>query len=64
MKMTTDDISLAIHSEVLRRCNTEWAKISTDLSNDLIERCDDVEDFIQDLVSEFEDRIQEEISKK
>ena len=58
--MTTDDISLQIHSEVLRRCGTEWAKISTDLSNDLIEMCDEVEDFIQDIVSEFEDRIEEE----
>ena len=62
--MNIDDISSAIHKEVLNKCGTEWAKISTELSNDLINRCDDVEDFIQDIVDEFEERIMEEVKNK
>ena len=60
----SEDIDIMIQQEVLSRCGKPLAKISSDLCNDLLERCSEVEDLILTIKDEFEERIEKDKGEK
>lgn len=50
------DLSLQIHEEILKQLGTEWAKVTTDFSNQIVEEADELD-------SELNDRIREVVER-
>ena len=50
------DLSLQIHEEILKQLGTEWAKVTTDFSNQIVEEAEELD-------SELNDRIREVVER-
>ena len=55
------DLSLQIHEEILKQLGTEWAKVTTDFSNQIVEESEELDselnDRIREVVKEYTDKV-------
>jgi len=55
------DLSLQIYEEILKQLGTEWAKVTTDFSDQIVEEAEELDSELNDRIREVVERYVEEV---